>query len=461
ATDEAAVRRLRERKRRDAKPFAVMVRTLDEARTLANVSNAEARLLGGAERPVVLLARAARSPLAPSVAPCLNQVGVMLAYAPLHHLLLEAAGRPLVMTSGNASDEPIAIGCEEALTRLRDIADSFLLHDREILSRVDDSVARLVDDEPLLLRRARGYAPLAINLPVSSPRSIVAVGPHLKNTFTLVRGSAAYVSPHIGDLDHLESLAHFRATLARYEELFRIRPDVAVRDLHPGYLSTRIAEELGLSRIIAVQHHHAHIAAVAAEHGVTSTVVGLAFDGTGLGDDGAVWGAETMLADLGGYRRMAHLRYVPLPGGDLAAREPWRVALGYLSLDPGAADAFALAFAGIAPSHRRAAEQQIARRLNTPRASPGASHSAICRSTPVWPMPSRWPSRASRHRIAERRSSRSPVGSTRRARRRWEGCSTPRPPCSACGCILHMKGRRRWSSSRSPDPWRRSRSRSP
>jgi hydrogenase maturation protein HypF len=369
ATDEIAVRRLRERKQRDAKPFAVMVRTIGEARSLGVVSAEEARLLGASERPVVLLGSAVGSHIAPAVSPGLDRVGVMIAYTPLHCLLLEDVGRPLVMTSGNLSDEPIAIGNDEARARLRDIADLFLLHDREILSRIDDSVARVVDDVPVLLRRARGYAPLTLRLPVSSPRTLLAVGPHLKNTFTLVRGSAAHVSPHIGDLDSIESLEHFRAALARYEELFRIRPEVAVRDLHPGYLSTRVAEELGLDRTIAVQHHHAHVAAVAAEHGVTTPVVGLAFDGTGLGDDGHVWGAETLVADLNEYKRAAHLRYVPLPGGDLAAREPWRVALGYLSLEPDVADAFRLAFRDIKPEHRATAERQIERRLNAPLAS--------------------------------------------------------------------------------------------
>jgi len=369
ATDTIAVHELRDRKRRDAKPFAVMVRTLAEARELGVIAAQEARILSGAERPVVLLEKAAGSRVAESVSPGLDCIGVMLAYTPLHHLLLEEAGLPLVMTSGNLSDEPIAIDNDEARIRLGDIADLFLLHDREILSRIDDSVARIVDGAPVLLRRARGYAPLALQLPVSSPQMLLAVGPHLKNTFTLVRGNAAHLSPHIGDLDSIESVDHFRAALHRYEDLFRIAPEVAVRDLHPGYLSTRLAWELGFDRTIAVQHHHAHVAAVAAEHGVTTPVVGLAFDGTGLGDDGHVWGAETMVADLNNYRRAAHLRYVPLPGGDLAAREPWRVALGYLSLEPGVGDAFALAFRNIKAEHRAAAERQIERRVNTPLAS--------------------------------------------------------------------------------------------
>jgi hydrogenase maturation protein HypF len=273
------------------------------------------------------------------------------------------------MTSGNLSDEPIATGNAEARQRLRAIADLFLCHDREIISPLDDSVVRVVEGAPVLLRRARGHAPLALSLPVGSPRPLLAVGPHLKNTFTLVTGGAAHVSPHIGDLDSIESLDHFRAVLARYEDLFRIAPEVAVRDLHPGYLSTRVAAELGLPTTIAVQHHHAHIAAVAAEHGVTAPLVGLAFDGTGYGDDGAVWGAETMVADLNGYRRMAQLRYAPLPGGDLAAREPWRAALGHLALEPGATAAFALAFAGVEPEQRATAERQIARKVNAPLAS--------------------------------------------------------------------------------------------
>lgn len=369
ATDEGAVRELRDRKKRPAKPFAVMVRSVAEAEAFSEVSAIEAALLRGPEHPVVLLARANETRPAPSVSPGLNRVGVMLAYTPLHHLLLDAARRPLVMTSGNLSDEPIAIGNEEALARLRDIADLFLLHDREIISRVDDSVIRAVDGAPLLMRRARGYAPLGIPVPVSAPVPLVAVGPHLKNTFTLLRESSAHVSPHIGDLDGLESLGYFHAALARYEQLFRITPEIAVRDLHPGYLTTRVAESLKVRRVIAVQHHHAHVAAVAAEHGVSERVVGLAFDGTGFGGDGNVWGAETLVADLCGYRRMAQLRYVPLPGGDLAAREPWRAALGFLSLDQGAASAFALAFGGVRDDERAVAERQIQRRLNAPLAS--------------------------------------------------------------------------------------------
>ena len=369
ATADSAVRRLRYRKHRDAKPLAVMVATLGDAEAIAHVSPSAATLLLGSEHPIVLLPRRTDSPIASAVAPGLDWIGVMVPYAPLHHLLLEAVGRPLVMTSGNLSDEPIAIDNDEARARLAGIADFFLLHDREILSRVDDSVIRVVDGVPVLLRRSRGYAPLPLKLPVVSPEPLVAVGPHLKNTFTLVRGGTAYVSPHIGDLDGIESLTHFRATLARYRDLFRIDPTVAVRDLHPGYLSTRIAEELGLERVIAVQHHHAHVAAVVAEHAVTERVVGIALDGTGYGDDGHVWGAEVLVADLLGYERKAHLAYAPLPGGDAAAREPWRVAAGYASLDPDVAPAFALAFQGITDEQRAIVARQAERRLNSPLAS--------------------------------------------------------------------------------------------
>jgi hydrogenase maturation protein HypF len=366
ATDQASVERLRARKRREEKPFAVMVRTLLEARRIAEVGPDEAKLLTSRERPVVLVRRRAGASLAPAVAPGLDTVGVMLAYTPLHHLLLARADRPLVMTSGNLSDEPIATSNDEARRRLAAVADAFLLHDREIVARYDDSVLRVEGGAPVFLRRARGYAPLPLELPIATPVPLVAVGPHLKNTFTLAHGREAYVSQHIGDLESLETLAHFGMTLEAYRKLFRIEPRIAVRDLHPAYLSTSLAEELGLERTIAVQHHHAHVAAVLAEHGRSDRVVGLAFDGTGYGDDGRVWGAEFLIADLVAYRRAGHLRYAPLPGGDLAARMPWRAALGYLSLEPRAADAFADLLSRVPAQERSLAEQQIARNLNAP-----------------------------------------------------------------------------------------------
>lgn len=373
ATDDRAVRGLRSRKNRDAKPLAVMVRTLAEARALARVSEREAVLLESRERPIVVLEAltpaSGATPLAPSVAPGLSTVGIMLAYTPLHLLLLEAAGVPLVMTSGNRSDEPIATGNDEARARLGQVADAFLLHDREIVARYDDSLVRASAVGAVFLRRARGYAPLPVHLPVAAPRPILAVGPHLKNTFTLAQDGSAWVSQHVGDLENLETLAHYRDALARFRDLFRVEPAAVVRDLHPGYLSTRFAEESGLPELPPVQHHHAHIAAVQGEHGVLREVIGIAFDGTGYGEDGRVWGAEFLRSGLTGFRRLGHLRYAPLPGGDAAARSPWRVALGYLSLEPERAPAFDGALRRVYALEREAAAQQIRSRINAPEAS--------------------------------------------------------------------------------------------
>ncbi|HSH76343.1 MAG TPA: carbamoyltransferase HypF, partial [Longimicrobiales bacterium] len=280
ATSEEAVQRLRSRKGREEKPLAIMVRSPEEAERLAYVSRPEAEVLSSRERPIVVLRKRPGAPLAPGIAPGLDSVGIMLAYTPLHVLLLEAAGqRPLVMTSGNASEEPIATGNEEARLRLGRIADALLLHDREIVARYDDSLVRVVGDRKVFLRRSRGYAPMPLRLPLPATEPVLAVGPHLKNTFTLAHGEEAYVSQHIGDLENLETLEHFEDSLAAFESLFRIEPRWVVRDLHPGYLSTRLAEESGLVELPAVQHHHAHVAAVAGEHGVTDPVLGLAFDG--------------------------------------------------------------------------------------------------------------------------------------------------------------------------------------
>jgi len=369
ATDAEAVARLRERKRRRAKPLAVMVRTLEEARRMGRIGDVEADLLQSAERPIVLVGRASGSPLAEAVAPGMAWVGLMLPTTPLHHLLLEHVRRPLVMTSGNLSEEPIATGNAEALARLGGVADGFLLHDRDIVSRYDDSVVRPTRSGPVMLRRARGYAPLPLALPVPSPTPFVAVGPHLKNTFTLVHGARAFVSQHIGDLDNIETLEHFQAALTRYRRLFRIDPRAVVHDLHPGYFSTRIAQELDLALLPPVQHHHAHAAAVLAEHGRTEPALAVTFDGVGYGEDGTVWGGEFLLADLTGFRRVGHLRPAPLPGGDLAARAPWRAALGYLALDRHLEPAFALALAQVPPAERTIVELQIERGLNSPWAS--------------------------------------------------------------------------------------------
>ncbi|MGE0159979.1 MAG: carbamoyltransferase HypF [Gemmatimonadales bacterium] len=370
ATSSAAVRRLRGAKAREAKPLAIMVRTLGEAGRLAFVSRAEAALLTSRERPIVVLRKRAETSLAPEVAPGLDSVGTMLAYTPLHHLLLDAVdGRPLVMTSGNASDEPIATGNDEARVRLRAIADAFLLHDREIVARYDDSLVRVVDDRAVLLRRSRGHAPMPIRLPVPARDALLAVGPHLKNTFTLAQGGDAYVSQHVGDLENLETIEHFRASLSRFRTLFRVEPKWVVRDLHPGYLSTRIAAESGLPELEPVQHHHAHIAAVMGEHGVTDRVLGLAFDGTGHGTDGHVWGCELLEADLREFRRLAHLRYAPMPGGDLAARSPWRALLGYAWLDADGGSWADAALAGLPAAELALVRRQLRQNVNAPRAS--------------------------------------------------------------------------------------------
>ena len=369
ATNHAAVAELRRRKRRASKPFAVMLQTQAAASAVAVVGPAEAALLGRRERPVVLLEALPHNGLAPSIAPGLQSLGVMLPSTPLHLLLLEAVGRPLVMTSGNLSEEPIAIGNGEARNRLGVIADAFLMHDREVLSRSDDSVLRVGSGGPVFLRRARGYAPLPLALPVATPVPLLAVGPHLKNTFTLAHGGSAWVSPHIGDLESVEGLEHFRHTLKVYRRLFRVDPEAVVHDLHPGYLSTRVAQELALPVTIAVQHHHAHIAAVMAEHGVTTPVIGVAYDGTGYGTDGTTWGAEILSGDLTDCTRVAHLRPAPLPGGDLAARQPWRSLLGYISLEPSAQEQFAAAFHGIPVTDFGLARQQLSARINSPMAS--------------------------------------------------------------------------------------------
>ncbi len=368
ATNPQAVAELRRRKGREEKPFAVMVASLEAARGIATISPTAAPLLTSRERPIVLVPALASRGLAPGVAPGLDLIGLMLPSTPLHQLLVADFGGALVMTSGNLAEEPIAIGNEEARRRLGPISDGFLMHDREILRRADDSVLRVGASRTLMLRRSRGFAPLPLALPVASPVPLLAVGPHLKNTFTLAHGPTAWMSPHIGDLESLESVEHFNSALEGYRRLFRIEPVRIAHDLHPGYLSTRLARDLALPSV-AVQHHHAHVAAVLGEFGETGPVIGVAFDGAGYGADGHTWGAEFLVADLTGYRRAAHLRYVPLPGGDLAARRPWRVALGYSTLDRGVRPALSSAFEGIPAAELALAERQLEVGLNAPLAS--------------------------------------------------------------------------------------------
>lgn len=352
ADSEPAVSRLRRRKRRAHKPFAVMVRDLDQAHRYAHIGFEEEALLQSVERPVVLLRRRRRTkgcdidlPLAESVAPGLDQIGLLLPYTPLHHLLLDDVGRPLVMTSGNLSDEPIAYLNDDACHRLGPLADAFLLHDRPIARPCDDSVARVVAGTPTVFRRSRGFTPRPIEVPHPFPVPVLACGAHLKNAICLGVGDAAWFGPHVGDLETPEAAAFLEASVREMEGLLGVVPELVVHDLHPDYESTRFARkhaaEVG-ARTLEVQHHHAHVLSVMAEHGLTpddGPVLGVAFDGTGLGSDGTSWGGEILLvggrsgahdAKPAGFRRLATLRPLRLAGGERAVREPWRLALALL-----------------------------------------------------------------------------------------------------------------------------------
>jgi hydrogenase maturation protein HypF len=337
ATVAAPVAELRRRKHRMEKPFAVMVFDLDAARQIAEIGWREAQLLTSPQRPIVLLRRRQGSPLTPLVAPDNPYVGVLLPYTPLHHLLLRPEpGVPvasvLVMTSGNLTDEPICYQDGEAQRRLAGIADAWLLHNRPIHVACDDSVVRVLGDEELPIRRARGYAPLPVRLPVEAAPTL-ATGGELKNTFCLAAGRHAWMSAHIGDMGSVETLAAFERSRRQLADLYQIDPDQVAADAHPGYQTRRWAEEHAGSRPLAlVQHHHAHIASVMAERGVRAgeRVIGFAFDGTGYGMDGAIWGGEVLIAGYDGFERATHLCYVPLPGGDATVRKPYRAALAHL-----------------------------------------------------------------------------------------------------------------------------------
>jgi hydrogenase maturation protein HypF len=342
AGNEAAVAVLRRRKQRGDKPFAVMVPDLRGARDVAEVDDASARLLAGPQRPIVLLARRPGAPVADVVAPHNPDLGVMLAYAPLHALLFGLPGdepgpQILVMTSGNLGGEPICFTDDDARERLAGLADGWLMHDREILVPCDDSVVRVVDlggagPVELPIRRSRGYAPLPIALPIDVPPTL-AVGADLKNTLAVAEGRYAWLSQHIGDMDDLATLSAFDAAQRHLRALTGVDPEIVVADSHPGYRSTAWASRnCGTEPVRHVQHHHAHIAAVMAEHGLTGSeqVLGFAFDGTGYGPDGAVWGGELLLADYKEYCRLAHLKYVPLAGGDTSIVRPYRMALAHL-----------------------------------------------------------------------------------------------------------------------------------
>jgi len=331
ATNDTVVKTLRQRKKRSSKPFAIMVTTVGEAKRHCYVSPEEENLLTSPQSPIVLMRWKEDSCVSREVAPNLWFLGIMLPYTPLHHILLRDTGRPLVMTSGNLSEEPIARDNDEALRRLSGIADYFLIHNRDIYSRYDDSVAIVERGTSQLVRRARSYAPYPIRLPFEA-KQVLGCGAEEKNTFCLTKDNYAFLSQHIGDMENMETLEHFDNTISLYKRLFHIEPEIIAYDLHPDYLATKYARELGESgiKLIPVQHHHAHIASCLADNGLESPVIGVAFDGTGMGADGNIWGGEFLVADYRNFRRAGHLEYLPLPGGAAAIKRPRRTAIGYI-----------------------------------------------------------------------------------------------------------------------------------
>jgi hydrogenase maturation protein HypF len=360
ADDVEAVARLRARKHREDKPFALMARDAAAARALVALDDDELALLRSPARPIVLARRRDGADVAPAVAPGAPELGVMLPYTPLHHLLVADAGGPLVLTSGNVSDEPIAYRDDDALGRLAAIADAFLRHDRPIHMRTDDSVTRVVRGRPTVLRRSRGLVPASVALPVACPAPVLACGAERKSTFCLAQGTRAWVGHHIGDLQNAETLASFREGIAHFERLFDVVPEVVAHDLHPDYLSTGYALEREGVELVGVQHHHAHLAACLAEHGLSEPAVGAIYDGTGHGSDGTAWGGEILVGDLRAFERVGHLTPVRLPGGDRATHEPWRMACSWL-VAAGAPDAgVPAALRGVVTGERWAAVRRLA-----------------------------------------------------------------------------------------------------
>ena len=370
ATKEEPVSLLRKRKRRPSKPFAVMLKDIQSAREHCVLTPAEESLLSSPESPIVLLRwRQDTSFISTIVAPNQRFLGVMLPYTPLHCLLLEEADRPLVMTSGNLSGEPLAKENAEAAKRLGSIADEFLLHDREILRRCDDSVSAVVEQSPQIIRRARGYAPDPIPLSFMASQ-VLGCGADLKNTFCLTNKDRAFVSPHIGDMECEETLRHFAEMIAEYRRLFCLDPEVVAYDMHPDYATTTFAIELASKeglRSVPVQHHHAHIASCLADNRIEEPVIGVTFDGTGYGPDDTIWGGEFLIADCTSFERVGHFEPVPMPGGEAAIKRPYRMALGYLhSLLGQDTDLQGLPLDTIDPAERKLIGQQIEKGLNAP-----------------------------------------------------------------------------------------------
>ncbi|MFC1897347.1 carbamoyltransferase HypF [Chloroflexota bacterium] len=370
ATNEEAINLLRNRKRRPSKPLAIMVSTLEDIEKHCLVSTEERKLLQSPECPIVLLRwRNSSSNISPVIAPNLKYLGIMLPCTPLHHLLSREVGLPMVMTSGNLSEEPIAKDNDEALVRLREIADYFLLHNRDISSRYDDSVY-MVEGKPQVIRRARGCAPYPVFLPFKS-KQVLACGAELKNTFCLTKDTHAFLSQHIGDMENEETLRHFENTVELYKKLFRVEPEILAYDMHPEYLSTKYALQAGSAeqgvRLIPVQHHHAHIVSCMVENEVEGPVIGVAFDGTGYGTDGTIWGGEFLLADWHSFQRIGHLEYVPLPGGESAIKKPYRMALGYLYTLLGESFALeGLSFSQLNAIELEIIKQQLRQEINSP-----------------------------------------------------------------------------------------------
>ena len=329
AVQEEAVRRLRQRKHREEKPLALMCPDLDRVRSFARIEAGEEEVLLSRERPIILLKKNDPSPIAPAVAPGNQYYGVMLPYTPLHYLLLDHGFLALVMTSGNLSEEPICIDNEEAFLRLKGIAGYFLVHNRDIHLRSDDSIVQQVSGSLRQLRRSRGFVPVPIFL--AEPLApVLACGAELKNTVCLTKDNRAFISQHVGDLENLETLHFFKQTIDHLKQILQIEPEVIAYDLHPDYLSTRYALEQEGVESIGVQHHFAHLVGCLAEHGLNEKVIGLMLDGSGYGLDGRIWGGEVLVGDCGSFERCGHFAYLPLPGGGRAIKEPWRMAVSYL-----------------------------------------------------------------------------------------------------------------------------------
>ncbi|MFZ2634378.1 MAG: carbamoyltransferase HypF [Desulfosalsimonadaceae bacterium] len=367
AENNGAVEGLRGKKHREEKPFALMSGDVATIGTFARMDAGEEKMLTAPTRPIVLLKKQTPNAISDSVCPQNLYFGVMLPYTPLHYLLLSHGFKALVMTSGNQSDEPISIDNADAFKRLGRIADYFLVHDRDIVLRSDDSIARNISGVTRLVRRSRGYVPVPIFLKHRLPQ-ILACGAEMKNTVCLTKDDHAFLSQHIGDLEHPAAHDFFEQTITHMQDILDIRPEIIAHDLHPDYFSTRYAITRNDAVRVPVQHHHAHIVSCMAENRMDGEVIGLAFDGTGFGTDGAIWGGEVILADFGGFKRLAHLEYIPMPGSAAAIREPWRMAISYLL------DTFGESFQNLSlpllntidPNAIQTMIQMISKKINSP-----------------------------------------------------------------------------------------------